>query len=183
MPGTESDRLDGNIRALSQLLATLYPVLRRIAAAQMSRVGAGSTLQPTALVHEAWLRLSASRRAQWRDQSHFIAVATATMRRILIDRARRRGAVRHGGGQQRIDIDCVDLSALVGDDAGLLVLDAALRKFSSHYPEAAALIELQCFGGVEVADAAGILGISRATAYRRWRFAQAWLRKELTSKG
>ena len=102
MAGTEADRLDGQSVALAEVLASLYPELRWIAAAQMSRADPGSTLQPTALVHEAWLRLSGSHRAQWRDQSAFVAAAAATMRHILIDRARRRGAARHGAGSQRI---------------------------------------------------------------------------------
>ncbi|MGH8237156.1 MAG: ECF-type sigma factor [Steroidobacteraceae bacterium] len=181
MPGTEADRPDGQNGASARALATLYRELRRIAAAQMSRTAPGSTLQPTALVHEAWLRLSGSCPARWRNEAHFVAAAARTMRHILIDRARRRGARRHGGGRWHINIDQVELSSLVADDAGLLVLDAALRRFASCHPEAAALLELHCFAGLEVADAAGALGLSRATAYRRWQFAEAWLRKELGS--
>ncbi len=180
---TEEDRLDGRGGAFAEALATLYPELRRIAAVQMSRAGPGSTLQATALVHEAWIRLSGSHNPQWRDQSHFVAAAAETMRHIVIDRARRRAAARHGGGQLRLDIDCTNLSSLVEDDAGLLALDVALSKFTSSHPEAAALVELHCFGGFDVADAAGVLGMSRATGYRRWRFAQAWLRRELAPNG
>jgi RNA polymerase sigma factor (TIGR02999 family) len=182
MVGTEADPLDGQSAEFADVLASLYPELRRIAAAQMSRAGPASTLQPTALVHEAWLRLSGSHRAQWRDQSHFVAAAAATMRHILIDRARRRGAARHGAGQKLIDIDGVNLSSVVADEVDVLTLDAALEKFTSRHPATAALIDLHCFARLEIADAARVLGLSRATAYRRWRFAQAWLRKELASK-
>jgi RNA polymerase sigma factor (TIGR02999 family) len=179
MRGTEVDPA-GDI-ASAEMLTSLYTELRRIAAAQMSRSGRASTLQPTALVHEAWLRLSASDRAQWREQSHFVAAATATMRHILIDRARRSSTAKHGGGHRRLGLEHLELPPTVAADEGLLALDAALRSFAEGHPEAAALVELQCFGGLDVTEAARVLGIPRSTAYRRWLFAQAWLRKELES--
>jgi RNA polymerase sigma factor (TIGR02999 family) len=181
MPGTESDRRDRDTEAIAELLASLYPELRRIAAAQMARSSPGSTLQPTALVHEAWLRLTAGDRARWRDQSHFVAAAAEAMRHILIDRARRRRAARHGGELRRIDLDQVELTSLVANDASLLVLDAALKRLAERHPEPAALIELHCFGGLDIADAGRVLGLSRPTAYRRWRFAEAWLRREFAA--
>lgn len=177
MHGTEADPANGG--ASAEMLSSLYAELRRIAAAQMSRSSRTSTLQPTALVHEAWLRLTANDRAQWRDQSHFVAAATATMRHILIDRARRRRTAKHGGGQCRVNLDRVELPAIIADDEGLLALDEALKKFAEHHPEAAALVELQCFGGLDITDAARVLGIPRSSAYRRWLFAQAWLQTEL----
>lgn len=177
MRGTEVNPAPGGESA--EMLSSLYAELRRIAAAQMSRFSRSSTLQPTALVHEAWLRLTASDRAQWRDQSHFVAAATAAMRHILIDRARRRRTAKHGGGQSRVDLGQMELRLIVADDEGLLALDAALRKFAERHPEAAVLVELQCFGGLDVAEAARVLRVPRSTAYRRWLFAQAWLCKEL----
>lgn len=103
------------------------------------------------------------------------------MRHILIDRARRRRAVRHGGRQQRIDIDDVAIPWAVNDDAEMLALDAALEKFATRHPDAAALVKLQCFGGLDVADAGRVLGLTRSVAYRRWLFARAWLEAELVS--
>lgn len=177
MRRTEADPGSGGTSA--EMLTSLYAELRRIAASQMSRSGRSLTLQPTALVHEAWMRIAVSERAKWRDRSHFVAAATAAMRHILIDRARRRRTEKHGGGQQRVSLDWTDLPAAVADDEGLLALDAALKKFAEHHAEAAALIQLQCFGGLDLSDAALVLGVPRSTAYRRWVFAKAWLQKEL----
>jgi RNA polymerase sigma factor (TIGR02999 family) len=179
MRGTEADPAGGG--ASAEVVTSLYAELRRIAAAQMARSSRSSTLQPTALVHEAWLRLNASDRAQGRNQSHFVAAATAAMRHILIDRARRNSTAKHGGGHQRLNLDHLELPSIVGDDDGLLALDIALRRFAEKHAEAAALIELQCFGGLDITEAARVLGVPRSTAYRRWLFAQAWLRKELES--
>jgi RNA polymerase sigma factor (TIGR02999 family) len=150
----------------AELFTSLYTELRRIAAAQMARAGGAWTLQPTALVHEAWLRLTGTAPPHWRSQSHFVASATEAMRHILIDRARRRRAVRNGGGQQRIDIDLVDSPWCVNDDEEMLALDAALEKFAAQHPDAAALIKLQCFGGLDVVEAGRVLGLTRSVAYR-----------------
>ena len=177
MRGTEVNPTPGGKSA--EMLNSLYAELRRIAAAQMSRFSRSSTLQPTALVHEAWLRLTAADRAQWRDQSHFIAAATATMRHILIDRARRRRTAKHGGGQLWVDLGQIELHSIVEDDQGLLALDTALRKFAQRHPEAAALVELQCFDGLDVTEAARVLRIPRSTAYRRWLFAQTGCARNL----
>jgi RNA polymerase sigma factor (TIGR02999 family) len=177
MRGKEVGPAGGGTSA--DMFTSLYAELRRIAAAQMLRSDRSSTLQPTALVHEAWLHLSTSDRAQWRDQSHFVAAAATTMRHILIDRARRRRATKHGGGQQRVGVDQIELPSFVAADEGVLACDEALKKLAEHHPEAALLIELQCFGGLDVAESARVLGIPRSTAYRRWLFAQAWLKKEL----
>lgn len=176
MRETEADPNNG-----AELLTSLYGELRRIAAAQVARVGGAWTLQPTALLHEAWLRLAGTAAPHWRDQSHFVAAVTEAMRHILIDRARRRRAARHGGRQQRIDIDDVAIPWAVNDDAEMLALDAALEKFATRHPDAAALVKLQCFGGLDVADAGRVLGLTRSVAYRRWLFARAWLEAELVS--
>lgn len=180
MHGTESD-LKGEGTLSGQMFASLYAELRRIAAAQIARSGPQSTLQPTALVHEAWLRLGTRNDAPWHDQSHFVASAAATMRHVIVDHARRRHAVRHGAGQRPVDISQLDLASLPGDDESLLAVDAALTRLALRHPDAAALIELHCFGRLELPEAARLLGLSRATVYRRWLFAQAWLHKELAA--
>jgi RNA polymerase sigma factor (TIGR02999 family) len=178
VPKTEEDLTDASG---VELFTSLYEELRRIAATQAARVGGAWTLQPTALVHEAWLRLGGASSPSWRDQSHFVAAVTEAMRHILIDRARRRRAVRHGGQQHRIDVDLADISRAVNDHDEILALDAALKKFASRHPDAAALVKLQCFGGLDVSDAGRVLGLTRSVAYRRWLFARAWLEKELAS--
>ena len=165
----------------NQLLVALYDELRRIAAAQVARAGSTWTLQATALVHEAWLRLSKHSTSGWRDASHFVAAASETMRHILIDRARRRRAVRHGGGQVRVDIDRVEIAQRLQDSDELLALDAALEKLASCHPTPAALIRLQCFSGLDVEEAGRLLGLTRSAAYRRWLFARAWLHEELSN--
>jgi RNA polymerase sigma factor (TIGR02999 family) len=166
----------------SRLLVYLYDRLRRIAAAQVARAGRNWTLQATALVHEAWLRLSKHPTSEWRDSSHFVAAASETMRHILIDRARRRRAVRHGGRQVRVDIDQVEVAQGLQDSDELLALDGALQKLASCHPVPAALIRLQCFSGLDVAEAGSLLGLTRSAAYRRWLFARAWLHEELSNR-
>ena len=164
---------------VAALLTTVYAQLRRIATANMARMPVGSTLQPTALVHEAWLRLGGSEKADWQSRSHFLAAAAEAMRHILIDRARQRGAVRHGGNQQRVDIEHIDIPIDTEDDERLLAINAAVEKLTVEHPQIAELVKLRCFVGLEVAEAARVLRIPRATAYRRWEFARTWLYKEL----
>lgn len=176
MIGAE-DGLNGTDR----LVPAVYAELRRIAAAQMARLPAGSTLQPTALVHEAWMRLTKADDAISLDQAHFFAVAAEAMRHILIDRARRRSAVRHGGKITRVSLVETDLPLRLDNDDHLLALDSALRLLTEENPEAAQLIQLHCFAGLEIPEAAKILGLTRATAYRRWLFARTWLYTALTS--
>lgn len=161
------------------LLPTVYAELRRIATANMARMPTGSTLQPTALVHEAWLRLGGSGKADWQSRTHFLAAAAEAMRHILIDRARQRRAIRHGGNQQRLDIEHIDIPIDTEDDERLLAISAALDKLTAEHPQIADLVKLRCFVGLEVAEAAKVLQIPRATAYRRWQFARTWLYKEL----
>lgn len=163
----------------ADLLPTVYAELRRIAATQMARQWSDHTLQPTALVHEAWLRLNSAQKAAWASRVHFLAAAAEAMRHILIDRARRRRAVRHGGGQQRVDIEDVDLPAHTQDDERLLAIDAVVDKLAAEHPQIAELVKLHCFGGLEISEAGQALGIPRTTAYRRWLFARAWLHTQL----
>jgi RNA polymerase sigma factor (TIGR02999 family) len=169
------------VNGMEQLAHAVYTELRKIASSQMSRMPAGSTLQPTALVHEAWLRLRKSDASSWRNQSHFFAAAAESMRHILIDHARRRSAVRHGGRVTHISITETDLPLCLDNDEHLLALDSAIERLSAEHPEAAELTKLHCFAGIDIPAAARVLGLTRATAYRRWLFARSWLYKELTS--
>lgn len=166
---------------VAELLPLVYEELRKIAAAQMARQPAGHTLQPTALVHEAWLRLGGAQTPEWQNRAHFFAAAAEAMRHILIDRARQRRALRHGGGQQRIQVDEIDIPVDTEDDERLLAISAAVDKLAAEHPEIAELVKLRCFAGLEITEAAQTLGVPRTTAYRRWLFARTWLYRELRS--
>ena len=164
---------------IDAILPSVYQELRRIATANMRRMPVGSTLQPTALVHEAWLRLGGSDKADWKSRGHFLAAAAEAMRHILIDRARQRRTMRHGGEQQRVDIEHIDIPIDPDDDERVLAINAAVEKLTLEYPQIAELVKLRCFVGLEISEAARVLRIPRATAYRRWEFARTWLYKEL----
>jgi RNA polymerase sigma factor (TIGR02999 family) len=164
---------------IDAILPSVYQELRRIATANMRRMPVGSTLQPTALVHEAWLRLGGSDKADWKSRGHFLAAAAEAMRHILIDRARQRRTVRHGGEQQRVDIEHIDIPIDPDDDERVLAINAAVEKLTLEYPQIAELVKLRCFVGLEISEAARVLRIPRATAYRRWEFARTWLYREL----
>jgi RNA polymerase sigma factor (TIGR02999 family) len=168
----------GDPQAAHELLPLVYDELRKLAAHKMAEEAPGQTLQPTALVHEAWLRLAGANQ-QWRGRGHFFAAAAEAMRRILIDRARKRSRERHGAGLQRVNLDSIDL-ATTSEDATLLALDDALAKLAAEAPEKAELVKLRYFTGLSIADAARALGISDATAKRHWAYARAWLYCELT---
>lgn len=164
---------------IAAILPAIYRELRRIATANMARMPGGSTLQPTALVHEAWLRLGGSDESCWRSRAHFLAAAAETMRHILIDRARQRSSMRHGGKQQRVDIEHIDIPIDTENDDQLLAVNAAVDKLSLEHPLVAELVKLRSFVGLEISEAARVLGIPRATAYRHWEFARTWLYREL----
>jgi RNA polymerase sigma factor (TIGR02999 family) len=164
---------------IDAILPSVYKELRRIATANMGRMPIGSTLQPTALVHEAWLRLGGSDKADWKSRGHFLAAAAEAMRHILIDRARQRRTLRHGGDQQRVDIEQIEIPIDTDDDERVLAINAAVEKLTLEYPQIAELVKLRCFVGLEISEAARVLRIPRATAYRRWEFARTWLYKEL----
>jgi RNA polymerase sigma factor (TIGR02999 family) len=169
----------GDPHAAEQLLPLVYEELRRLAAQRMAQEAPGHTLQATALVHEAYLRLVDVEQAQhWDSRGHFFAAAAEAMRRVLIDQARHREAERHGGGFRRSDIDAVALATRVTPDQ-LLALDEALRKLAGENPQAARLVELRYFAGLTVEQAGKAVGISTATAYRHWNYARAWLYSEL----
>jgi RNA polymerase sigma factor (TIGR02999 family) len=163
--------------AAEQLLPLVYDELRRLAAAKMAREVPGQTLQPTALVHEAWLKLSGSSQ-QWNHRGHFFAAAAEAMRRILIDRARKRKRERHGHGLRRLNFDDVDV-AITTDDDVLLCVNEALEKFAKEAPDKAELVKLRYFAGLSIPEAAEALDISEATAKRHWSYARAWLGAEL----
>jgi RNA polymerase sigma factor (TIGR02999 family) len=145
----------------------------------MAREPAGQTLQPTALVHEAWLRLGGDEQPTWQNRAHFLGAAAEAMRRILIDNARRRRALRHGGGQERVDIDDLELAAVVDNDDQLLAVHEALDKLAAQDPRKAELVKLRYFAGLTIEEAALALGISEPTAKRWWTFARTWLYQEI----
>jgi len=166
----------GDPNAPARLLPLVYEELRRLAAAKLAGEKPGQTLQATALVHEAYLKLVGDR--EFADRQHFFRVAAEAMRQILIDRARRRGRVRHGGGRQRVGLSEV-ASIAEAPAEELLALDDALKQFAAIDPVKADLVKLRYFAGLSEQQAADALGISRATASRYWTFARAWLIKAL----
>ncbi len=168
----------GDPRAADELLPLVYEELRKLAAAKMANEAAGQTLQPTALVHEAWLRLTGNQNQEWEGRAHFFAAAAEAMRRILIDKARRKRAVRHGGEQQRVDFEEMNLASPTPDDQ-LLAMDEALDKLASLHPRQAELVKLRYFIGMTLKEAAEVLGISTDTAKDDSAHARAWLFREI----
>lgn len=165
----------GNGQATDALLPIVYEELRRLAARQLAHERPGQTLDATGLVHEAYLRLvGSSTPPAWDGRGHFFAAAAEAMRRILIESARRKKAARHGGGMPRVELCELDLAAESAPDE-LLLLDEVLTRLSLEDPAAATLVKLRYFSGLSVEEAAEIAGISRATAFRHWSFARAWL--------
>jgi RNA polymerase sigma factor (TIGR02999 family) len=169
----------GDPAAAEQLLPLVYEELRQLAAQKLAQEKAGQTLQATALVHEAYLRLVDVEQAQrWNSRGHFFAAAAEAMRRILIDNARSKRADKRGGGRQPIDLDQVE-AVSAAPSLDLLALDEALERLDRHDPVVGQLVKLRCFTGLSVEEAAEALGLSRAAAYRHWTFARAWLRCQL----
>lgn len=170
----------GEPQAGDELMALVYAELRRIAGSKMRSERPGHTLQPTALVHEAWLRLvDADGRARFENRAHFFSAAGEAMRRILIERARRKLAARHGGGQERVDADEMEIAAPTEKNDELLAVHAALDKLAVNDREKAELVKLRYFVGLKIEEAAEALGISVATANRWWIYARAWLHQEI----
>jgi len=171
----------GDAQAASRLLPLVYDELRRLAAVKMARENPGQTLQATALVHEAWLRLGGDQQVAWRNRTHFYAAAADAMRRILIDNARRKNALRHGGQAKRVDLELDSLELAAGmDDAQLLALHEALDALAAHDAVKAELVKLRFFAGLTLAEAAQALELSEPTAKRHWTYARAWLYREIT---
>jgi RNA polymerase sigma factor (TIGR02999 family) len=165
----------GDRQAAAQLLPLVYDELRKLAAVRMAGEAADHTLQPTALVHEAYLRLVGDQRFD--GLGHFFAAAAEAMRRILVESARRKKLPKHGGGRRRIDLNEAHRVLERPDD--LLLLDDALERLSAEDATAVSIVRLRLFAGLSVEEAADALGLARATAYRHWAFARAWLRCEL----
>jgi RNA polymerase sigma factor (TIGR02999 family) len=165
-------------RGAEELLPLVYEELRRLAASKLAQEAPGQTLQPTALVHEAWLRLSSSPGRNWNGRGHFYAAAAEAMRRILIDRARRKNRVRHGKLLTRVNFEQVDLAADADDDT-LMAIDEALQKLAAEDPVKGELVKLRFFAGLSIPDAARALEMSESTAKRHWAYARAWLYDEL----
>jgi len=170
----------GDRKAAEELIVLVYDELRRIAAFKLANEAPGQTLQPTALVHEAWIRLVGSESSHFNDRAHFFRTAAEVMRRILIDRARRRQTRRHGAGFQRVDLDKFEPAA-PEKDYQLLVLHDALEKLALKHPIQAELVKLRYFAGMTNEEVAGIMGISISTAKNYWAFSRAWLLNEIES--
>jgi RNA polymerase sigma factor (TIGR02999 family) len=169
----------GDPKAAEQLLPLVYDELRKLAAQKMAEEKPGQTLQATALVHEAYLRLVGGAEQPWKSRGHFLCAAAEAMRRILIEQARRKRSVKHGGGRRRVDLDEVSPADSQRDNDDLLAIDDALTRLAQQEPVRAELVKLRFFGGLTMPEAAAALGISLATAERYWVFARAWLCAEL----
>jgi RNA polymerase sigma factor (TIGR02999 family) len=177
-----ADLAQGDPHAAAQLLPLVYEELRRLAAQRLAGEAPGQTLQPTALVHEAYLKLVGPDPGRaWNDRAHFFAAAAEAMRRILIDRARQKRRQKHGGGRQRVPLAEADAVAESSAD-DLLALDEALTRLAAEHPRKAELVKLRYFAGLSEEEAAAVLGLSRATASRSWAFARAWLINALDEK-
>jgi len=174
------ERITSGSMAADQLLPLVYQELRQLAAQKMARESPGQTLQATALVHEAWMRVGGEAQS-WESRAHFIGAAAEAMRRILIDRARSKRAPMHGGGKERVDIGDVEIVVEVQDDE-LLEVHESLDSFAAHDPQKAELVKLRYFAGLTLEEAAGVLGISLAMAKRYWSYARAWLFREITRR-
>jgi RNA polymerase sigma factor (TIGR02999 family) len=169
----------GDPHAAEQLLPLVYDELRALAAARLAAEKPGQTLQATALVHEAYLRLVGGERAQhWNSRGHFFAAAAEAMRRILVERAREKGCAKRGGGRRRLDVDALQLATTVTPDQ-LLAIDDALAQLERDDPTAARIVKLRYFTGLTVEEAGQALGVATTTAYRHWNYARAWLHSEL----
>jgi len=171
----------GDAKAADELLAVVYAQLRQLAAGKMASERPGHTIQPTSLVHEAWLRLGGGGNQNWESRAHFFGAAAEAMRRILIETARRKQAARHGGGQQRLDVDELEISAGVKDDE-LIEVNEVLEKFATLDPQKAELVKLRYFVGLTLEETAEVLGVSVPTVKRWWSYSRAWLRAEMASR-
>ena len=170
----------GDAHAAADLLPLVYDELRRLAAVRLAQEPAGQTLQPTALVHEAYLRLvGADADVRWRGSGHFFAAAAESMRRILVENARRKKSLKRGGDRQRLPLDDVQPTVRAAED--LLALDDALSALAVRDPVKAELVKLRYFAGCTFSEAAQVLGISVATAERYWAYARAWLHQEISA--
>jgi len=168
----------GDLKAADELLPFVYDELRRLAAGKLAQEKLGHTLQPTALVHEAWLRLVGAENQGFEGRAHFFAAAAEAMRRILIERARQKMSLKRGAGGEHVELDELDVAAAADDDT-LLVVDDAMGKLAQEDPDSAAFIKLRFYTGLTNAEAALALGIPERTARRHWSFARVWLYREI----
>lgn len=163
-----------NCQAPDELLPLVYEDLRRLAAARMAGESAGQTLQPTALVHEAWLRIFAGGNRKWQNRGHFFGEAAEAMRRILIERARRKSRLKRGGGWVQVDFEGLPLAAAAPDEK-ILLIDEALERLDAEDPGRARVVKMKFFAGLTNREVADILGVAERTVERQWAFAKAWL--------
>jgi RNA polymerase sigma factor (TIGR02999 family) len=170
----------GDRAGVDRLFDAVYQGLREVAEQVFRREPPGQTIQPTALVHEAYLKLIDQRCVDWQGQAHFLAVAAQAMRRILLDRARRRGAAKRGGGWKRLTLNDKLIPGLQADE-DLVALDEALQRLAQCDPRQAQMVELRFFAGLSVEETAKVLGISKRSAEREWTMVRAWLRRELSN--
>lgn len=164
--------------ASEQLLPLVYDELRRLAAARMARESAGQTLQPTALVHEAWIRLFNGNARVWQSRGHFFGAAAEAMRRILIERARRKMSFKRGGRAEHVNVEEMDIAAALPDERVLLI-DEALYRLEKRDPELARVVTLKFFGGLTNAEVADLMGVTERTVQNKWNFAKAWLTESI----
>jgi RNA polymerase sigma factor (TIGR02999 family) len=172
----------GDAGAANQLLALVYDELRKLAAHKMAREQPWQTLQATALVHEAWLNIGGVN-PHWQNRAHFFGAAAEAMRRILIDRARWKMAARHGGGQERVNVEDIEIAAPSGNEDELLAVHGALDQLAAEDPEKAELVKLRFFVGLTIEEAGAVMGISERTAKRHWAYAKAWLYELIRGSG
>ena len=172
----------GDPQAADQLLPLVYEELRKLAAARMAQEKPGQTLQATALVHEAWLRLAGTQPQRWDSRRHFFAAAAESMRRILVEKARRRLRVRHGGGLERVDLEEVEIASDVREER-LVAMDEALARLEREDPKKAEVVKLRYFVGMTNRETAEAMGLSEATVERHWAFAKAWLFSQIQAAG
>jgi RNA polymerase sigma factor (TIGR02999 family) len=171
----------GEKQASEELLPLVYVELRRLAAARMAREAAGQTLQPTALVHEAWVRMVQDGSRSWENRAHFFGAASEAMRRILIERARRKASVKHGGELERLDISKLDLAETTPDEK-LLLINEALSQLEAEHPERARIVMLKYFSGMTNKEVAEALGVGERTVDRHWLLAKNWLFRKLRAE-
>lgn len=172
----------GDPQAADQLLPLVYEELRRLAAAKLAREHPGQTLQATALVHEAWLRLTGAEQEKvWNSRGHFFGAAAEAMRRILVDRARQKGRIRHGGEFERVDLEHVTVATEDTDDT-VLAIHEALERLAAESPQKAQVVKLRYFTGLSVEEVGQALGLSEATVRRHWAYARSWLYAELKAR-
>lgn len=173
---------EGQREAIKDLMPLVYDDLRRIAAGYMRREAAGHALQPTALVHEAYVRLIDQNRVKWRDRAHFFGVAAGLMRRILVDHARRRRAEKRGGDWERVTLAEQEIAAGGPPEIDVLSLHESLERLAAFDPRQARIVELRYFGGLTIEETAEVVGVSSATVVREWTIAKAWLRAHLSRR-